>query len=47
MVNVLDQVYMIRKRIKDKDLLKLKEIIIAEIERRNLGENNNASTKRT
>jgi len=33
-MNIKNQVYAIRKRIKDDDLLKMKEIIEAEIKRR-------------
>lgn len=37
-MNLKNQVYMMRKRIKDKDLLKIKEIVDLEIERRTLND---------
>lgn len=37
-MNLKNQVYIMRKRIKDKDLLKIKEIVDLEIERRTLND---------
>lgn len=46
-MNILDQVYLIRKRITDKNLLKLQEMIQKEIDRRSLNDSNNLTGRKT